>query len=416
MPDQEFHLDALIIGGGAAGLWTLHELRRKRRTALLVEPFSLGQGQTIQSQGIIHGGLKYTLGGFMNSSAEAIREMPAIWEACLNGSRTPRLPKETLRASHCHLWRTKSLSSQAGMIGARVGLRVAPVAVPDSEHPAVLRQCPGAVLRLDEPVIDTAIMIGALAAQCSGFVRRIDPGAGLEIGVAQPAQPRPVTLRAPGRGETITVHPDRLVLTAGSGNGFLREQLGLSPQAMQIRPLHMGLVREAEPGSGRLPELNGHCVDGARTRVTITSAIDSAGRRVWQLGGEIAERGVSHGPEDLIAIARSELRAVIPGFDSAGCEWSTYRADRAEAATGAARRPDDCTVRVEGDVITAWPTKLALAPRVAEMVTEVVCRNPEPVDVDAEALLSRLGEWAAPAVAAPPWESSRNWVPDGAVR
>src|SRR5690606_16923379 len=98
--------------------------------------------------------------------------------------------------------------------------------------------------------------------------------------------------------------------------------------------------REAEPGSGRLPELNGHCVDGARTRVTITSAIDSAGRRVWQLGGEIAERGVSHGPEDLIAIARSELRAVIPGFDSAGCEWSTYRADRAEAATGAARRPD----------------------------------------------------------------------------
>jgi len=65
-------LDAVIFGGGAAGLWILDELRRAGLAILLLEGGrrGLGSGQTIASQGIIHGGLKYTLAGLLTPSAD----------------------------------------------------------------------------------------------------------------------------------------------------------------------------------------------------------------------------------------------------------------------------------------------------------------------------------------------------------
>ena len=68
-------VDTLIFGGGAAGLWLLDELTRQGSSAVLLEAAKLGQGQTIASQGIIHGGLKYTLQGLLTPSAAAIRDM-----------------------------------------------------------------------------------------------------------------------------------------------------------------------------------------------------------------------------------------------------------------------------------------------------------------------------------------------------
>ncbi|MDP6360798.1 MAG: FAD-dependent oxidoreductase, partial [Planctomycetota bacterium] len=72
-------VDVLIIGGGGAGLWLLDELTRANYEALLIECAALGTGQTVGTQGIIHGGLKYTLGGMLTGSAKAIRDMPALW-------------------------------------------------------------------------------------------------------------------------------------------------------------------------------------------------------------------------------------------------------------------------------------------------------------------------------------------------
>src|ERR1700733_7712281 len=85
----EMQLDVLIFGGGAAGLWLLDELRRRGARVLLLEADRLGAGQTIASQGIIHGGLKYTLQGGLTPSAMQIREMPGVWRDCLAGRRLP---------------------------------------------------------------------------------------------------------------------------------------------------------------------------------------------------------------------------------------------------------------------------------------------------------------------------------------
>ncbi len=92
-------VDVLIFGGGAAGLWLLDELARRGDRVLLLEAARLGAGQTIASQGIIHGGLKYTLQGALTPSAVQIREMPGLWRDCLAGRRLPDLRNVRLRAA-----------------------------------------------------------------------------------------------------------------------------------------------------------------------------------------------------------------------------------------------------------------------------------------------------------------------------
>jgi glycerol-3-phosphate dehydrogenase len=396
-------LDAVILGGGAAGLWTLDELVRRGYAALLIEREALGTGQTIASQGIIHGGLKYTLSGLITDSASAIRQMPALWRECLAGRRLPDLRGVRLRAEFCHLWRTESLSSRAGMIGARVGLRVKPVPVARSDRPAALAGCPGTVARLDEPVIDPVSLLHTLAA--SHLTRILRAGGESDVRITAEAGGVAVHLRHGPRAAAIAA--GAVILTAGSGNAMLRRALGLSEAAMQRRPLHMVMVRGHFRGRGPdrgLPELNGHCVDGARTRITVTSDRDAAGRTVWQIGGQLAEEGVAMEPDALIEHAQREVDACLNGFEPGDVEWATYLVDRAEGAVATGGRPDDVMVMREGCVISAWPTKLALVPRLAERIAEAL-GPPRGGALDGSALEG----WPRPGVARPPWERPQPW-------
>ena len=54
---------------------------------MLLERDSLGGEQTLASQGMIHGGLKYALGGTLTRSSEAIANMPERWRACRRHGR-----------------------------------------------------------------------------------------------------------------------------------------------------------------------------------------------------------------------------------------------------------------------------------------------------------------------------------------
>ena len=77
--------DIAIIGGGIAGLWTLSQLRNQGFNAVLFEQEALGSYQTVGSQGMIHGGIKYALSGAWSGSSEAISAMPGVWRSCLAG-------------------------------------------------------------------------------------------------------------------------------------------------------------------------------------------------------------------------------------------------------------------------------------------------------------------------------------------
>jgi len=389
-------IDVLVIGGGAAGLWFLDRACRCGYETLLLEPFQMGSGQTVASQGIIHGGLKYTLKGVLTGSADAIKQMPALWRKCLAGQSEPDLSATRMRSEFCYLWQTESIMSRAGMIGARAGLQVKPVTVGLEERPAILADCPGRVDRLDEQVLCPPSFISALAGPHQARLLEIESQ--LEVQIAQPGDVESVQIKD-GVDRVATLRPRHVVLTAGAGNADLRVLIGLDAKVMQLRPLHMVMVR------GPLPELNGHCVDGNKTRVTITSDRDSQGRTVWQIGGQISEEGVDMQPQQLIEHARRELKAVLPAFDATGTQWATYRVDRAEEATRGGHRPENIYAARQGNVITAWPTKLALVPVLADQIIQLL----DPPATDIEFDPQRFSDWSRPQVAAGPWETTSTW-------
>ena len=352
--------------------------------------------------------MKYTLSGLFSPSAKAIAEMPLVWRRCLagEGGAKPDLSHTRVRAQFCHLWRTNSLKSRLAMIGARAGLRVAPVKLMEAERPEALAKCDGMVARLDEQVIEPSSFLYDLFEQHRARVIRIDVRNGLEFDRGRADGPRTIRLINPDTGDPLDIAAGTIVLAAGAGNAGLRSALGLSNDSMQRRPLHMVLVR------GELPLLNGHCVDGSATRVTITSTRDFADRMVWQVGGQIAEKGVTIEAPALVQHAKRELQAVLPHLKWSGLDWATYRVDRAEPATGGGIRPEESFAKAEGNIITAWPTKLALVPQLTEKIGQLLKSRANANTDSHPPLSSALRNWPRPTVALPPWETITTWFTD----
>ncbi|KAF0167502.1 MAG: FAD dependent oxidoreductase, partial [Caulobacteraceae bacterium] len=341
--------DVLVFGGGIAGLWALDALRRAGYGALLVEKDALGAGQTIQSQGIVHGGGKYALRGVSDLEAvRAIAAMPARWLACLEGSGEPDLRAAKVRSRSCLLWVPKSgffgdLASKGLMtlvVGAGL-LATKPVEMPESEWPEALRKSALKVYTMAEPVLDTGSVLSALLAKNEDRVRRV---AKVEFALE----------KGEVRLDGAALRPRAIVFAAGAGNEALLEKIGDAPGRMQRRPLTMFLLR------GKLPELYGHCVVGGKTHLTVTSVKSARGKTVWQVGGEVSERTAGAAdPAAARAEAVAEVRKFLPDLDLAGAEIASYPAVRAEAATSGARRPSGVhveRVRVEPAVLVAWPT------------------------------------------------------------
>ncbi len=354
MPDHS--LDIVIFGGGIAGLWTLARLHQAGYRVALFERHAIGGVQSMASQGIIHGGTKYALTGKLTGSARAIGAMPGIWRAALAGRGEVDLRDVRLLATHQYLWSTGSLASgMAGFFAGKVmQSRMQSLAREAFPAPFDNPAFRGGLYRLDEPVLDPRSLAEA-------FIRGYGES-------CHPMQEMPAFTRTDGGWRLqfatgLTIQARRLVLTAGSGNAGLLDRLGQDTPRMQLRPLHMLMLR------GDLPVIHAHCLGAsANPRLTITSYPDDDGRVVWYLGGQVAEEGVERNPVEQIAAGRAELAELLPWVDLGGTRWATLRIDRAEIATPGGRRPDDAFVGSRDGVFTCWPTKLAFAPRVAALV------------------------------------------------
>src|SRR5918992_651080 len=204
-------VDVLIFGGGAAGLWCLDRFRRAGYLTILLESTALGSGQTIQAQGIIHGGGKYALRGVRDFAAvRATREMPERWRRSLTGELEPSLGHVDVLSELCHLWLPSDSAiawlESWGVIGfaARTGLLTShPEKLAKADWPEVLRDSAVAVYTLAEPVISTGSLLTALAAHYRGFIFLYDAGsiefstAGVHVG-------------------NIFLRPQAIVLAAGA--------------------------------------------------------------------------------------------------------------------------------------------------------------------------------------------------------
>lgn len=387
MPATPTELDVLIVGGGIAGLLTLDALHRRGCRVWLVERDRLGAGQTVWSQGILHGGLKYALGGTAGAAAKAVSEMPTRWLAMLGGEREPNLSSVQMRADACVVWAAPGMRSLAGLLGAKLALRTPPTAWPTESRPAALAGVRGQVLRVAEPVLEPRSLLGVLANMHETRIFR-----GEVTRMAADAESVDVACEDGPR-----VRASHVVLTAGSGNAKLRELAGLPAGVAQTRPLRMVLAR------GPLPVLNGHCIRSTRPWLTITTVAGGGDTRTWQIGGQVAEHGTEQTEAETIQAAQRDILHAMPGLSLGGTTWATYLAPRSEQATNRGGRPDQFGLVQDGRVLTAWPTKLALAPLLADALAARLTGSREPLDIQAQ--------WPTPAIATPPWEEDRQWTP-----
>ncbi len=409
---QDLHIDALIFGGGIAGLWTLARLRREGYSCLLIESTALGSGQTMASQGIIHGGIKYALTGQASRASAAIAGMPAIWEDCLQGRGELDLRAARILSERQYLWTSAGIGSRLVGIAASHAIRTPVRSVTAGERPECFAGAPRGVdvYAVEERVLDPRSVVDALAAQTSGSLVRCERSH-VRIDGSATGGPR---YALEGPAGTLRVVPRRTILAAGQGNAGLVASLGLSSIAetpshvgQQVRPLHMVMVR------GRLPAVFGHCVGLAdRPRLTITSQADAAGQAVWYVGGEVAESGTQRDGPAQIAAARAEIGACLPWIDLAGTQWAAFRVDRAEGTIGQRRhqRPDEPLVHAASPhVLLTYPTKLAFAPLLAAQVLDSLWSGG--VSPGEAASLDALSGFERPVPASLPWERKEvSWT------
>ncbi|MBI4440537.1 FAD-dependent oxidoreductase [Candidatus Woesearchaeota archaeon] len=354
-------LDALIVGGGVAGLWTLNQLASKGYDCLLVEQDKLGQGQTIMSQGILHGGVKYAFGIHVKPDfLKELNAMPERWRQHLSGERKPDLRETKVLSDSFYLW--ASQGQDLGTYATRFTLwalsrlqllQVSPYSTTD--FPAWLQA--SAVYKMNEPVLDTKSLLSSLAKPHAssivyGSCVRQDHGV--------------VTVEEKISKETFPVQPKCILLTAGHGNQALAQLMGIGEQLAQERPLRQVLAR------GNLPLFYGHCMDNAavtgKPSMTITSHYDLSGHVVWNIGGTLAENT----DEPLQQRAERLFRKTLPGLDLGRVTWSTYHAIRSEPKTKDGHIPETATIRKYGNVFVCWPTKLVLAPLLADRIEQEV--------------------------------------------
>ena len=386
--------DVAIFGGGVAGLWALNRLRDEGYSALLFEEEALGSAQTIASQGIIHSGIKYALGGLPTTASESIAAMPALWRDCLEGRGPVDLRACKLLSESCHLWSTAGAGGRlAGFLASQL-LHGSVLALQPCDYPAALQHPDfrGRVYRLPDPVLDIPSLLATLATPHSELIFKIDwRTAGLHArdGVASLTTP------------DVHLQAQCMLLTAGGGNEALLASLGAPGPAMQRRPLQQVLVKHEYEAP-----LFGHCIGHKPSpRLTISSHRSRDGQPVWYLGGDLATAGAAEEPGRLIDRAREELEAVLPWIDLGDSQWCTLTLDRAEPRQSRLRRPDTAFVEtVDGvkNALVGWPGKLTLAPRLGEAVLDALRHRD--IQPRHQPDLSALSALPRPEIATPRWE------------
>ncbi len=353
-------IDAAIIGGGIAGAWALYLLRKRGYNAVLLERESLGSGQTLASQGMIHGGLKYALGGNLTGASEAIAEMPARWRACLAGDDEVDLSGTPVLSDVYHMFSAGTAFGRLTSFFASKALRGRIDKLSRAEWPAAFTGFDGVVYTLNDFVMNTPALLESLTKEHADriFAFNVD-GA---------------NVRAAGDRwhidlNDVTLEARQLISCAGNGSEGIIDALNVPNIKVQYRPLKQVIVR---------PDHNvtmfAHCLTGITTnepRLTITTHKSTNGI-IWYLGGAIASSGFDLADDAQIEHARAELSACVPWLSWRDAEFDVLTINRAEPRQETGHRPDEAYVAREGSFIQCFPTKLTLAPDLGDKLLQTL--------------------------------------------
>ncbi len=357
--------DIVILGGGIAGLWLLNRLRNAGYAAVLLERAALGTGQSIASQGMIHGGMKYALSGALTGAAQSIANMPQHWQACLQGKGDVDLRGTNLLSDAYYMLPRQSVRSRLNAFFGSKAVRGKIDAVETEDLPAFFKgHLNGPLYRLHDIVLDVPSLLTTLANTAKNHIYQINwdntrINHSADGTVQSIALPNGIELRA-----------QRFISTCGEGTEALLQILRPAKVAMQIRPLQMVVVKHKLPHS-----LHVHCVSDQLTatpELTVTTHPCKDGAKAWYLGGELAESGASLGKDAQVQRSKSKLAELFPWCDFSTASWHSFYINRAEAKQADGKRPDNVSVHSVGNVLYCWPTKLTLAPNMANTVLDAL--------------------------------------------
>jgi len=367
-----YSTDIVIFGGGIAGLWLLNRLKNEGYHPLLVETESLGGGQTFASQGIIHGGLKYALGGALTEAVNAISSMPEAWRQCLKGNGDVDLTGVSILSDNYYMWSDGSLRSKLKTFLGSKSLAGRVQSLERDQYPKFFKHnvIDGTLYELPDFVIDSSSLVKKLRDNVS----KISPPIfSIEKGNYHFTKERDISnysLVLNLDNQEIVIEAERFIFCAGEGNAALIAQTDIKSVKAQVRPLHMVYLK-----SPQLPRVFVHCVGdnfSLTPKLTITSHADQQGQTVWYLGGELAEAGVRKNQSEQLKAAKNLVNKLFPRLDTSAAEWNSFIINRAEANIGNNYRPDDAYLLSEANIITAWPTKLTLTPSLADKVVNAL--------------------------------------------
>lgn len=362
------NIDILISGAGIAGLWLFHRLRRAGYSVLLLEGNTIGCGQTVASQGIIHSGLKYAFAGQLNALAKSISAMPDVWRAALRGDGPVDLSSARVQAN------SQYLLIPSGFMGGLIGL-VTQRALGNNVHKLNRNEWPdgiaatgfdGTVIFMDEPVLDIPSALAALVGGDAAFIRKADI-----LNDVTWEQDSAGNITAAKIGD-MRIVARQYIFTAAGANHPLAERLGhAAGLSTQKRPLLMGMMRGA-PG-----ELYAHCVGPSDKPVmTVTTHRHRDGDLVWYLGGNVAERDKESDPDTVYSATRAALEKYMPSVDLSRVQWSVLPVDRVEGKSATAGHlPDTPTIHASRNALYCWPTKLTFAPMLSDQVVSHLNRH-----------------------------------------
>ena len=345
---RRIDVDVAIVGAGIAGLWVGNLLAQRGLSLAICESGAIGGTQTVASQGIIHGGLKYALGGQGTRAAKALAAMPARWRTCLAGEGEIDLRGVPVNAEHMALFAPDATAKVRALFAGRLFRQCGRLDA--STKSPYLR---GFLAELDDFVIDVPALIHRLAEP---LLPRLIPATVLPQGLV--AGPQGIAaIRTP----EVHIEARAFVFAAGSGNEALAKQAGFAGVEMARRPLRQTSVRLRAR-----PQVFAHCLQGSfGTSPDMT--ITSHGHALY-IGGQVAEEGTERDDAEQAAVVAQLLERMFPALDLDGARFQTHRLVRAEPA----HRSGDPLAARHGNCILCWPLKLALAPRLGEAVSALL--------------------------------------------
>jgi glycine/D-amino acid oxidase-like deaminating enzyme len=388
---KTYYVDVVIMGGGVAGLFLLDRLRKQGYHAILLESRALGSGQTINSQGIIHGGVKYALSGKLTNASESIAAMPARWQDFLKGEGETDLSAARVLSPSQYLWSNGKMLSRMTAFMASKALRSRAQLIKKNEFPSFFnhQKFRGEVYRLEESVLDVPSIIKNLYDLQYQWIYHYD------------------NLLDIAKGDLVNVQLDHchvrtkdLILTAGEGNEALLKKCQLDAPRMQRRPLHMMAVKHPD-----LRPLYAHCLGASAVPFLTVSTHETVEReKIWYLGGDLAEKGVSMDASAQIVAVRACLEKLFPQTTWERAEFLSHKINRAEMQQAKGARPDGPLWERQDNVWAAWPTKLTFSPLLADQVLEALAHNNRLPTYERDVLPLKN-----PPLATPFWENSNDW-------